>query len=81
MAFIEALPAIAEAAEAGGGAEAAGGGGILRDFNDNPVMKTVGSHLGQAVRGHSGGGGGGGGPVGSDPEYIGDLSQMRGSVI
>jgi hypothetical protein len=46
MAFLEALaPLLEGGAEGGAGAEAGGAGGMLKDFNDNPVTKIAG-HVG-----------------------------------
>lgn len=76
----EAAPEIASVIE--GGSEAAGGGGLfsrlggmVRDFNDSPVGKVLGTigkgdmvvHGLQDITGHGGGGGGGGGPVEAGP--------------
>ena len=65
MAFLEALPLIADLAEGGaaageagagaGAAETAGatsaseGGGVTSDFNDTPTANTVGSSFGRKV--------------------------------
>jgi hypothetical protein len=78
MAFVEALPEIAEAAEGGGGL-----GGMLKDFNDNPVGKIAGSIAGHAVSGAVRGkidkpqppGGGGG-----ENPFLGPIGDIRASI-
>lgn len=98
MAFIAAIPEILGGVEAAAGAgeaaagagEAAAGagrmGGMLRDFNDTPVGKTLGSSLGRSVVGHAvegvakGLSEGGGGEVGSGPNINGPVGQIRSDI-